>query len=154
MKTNILKVQKSNRSIWETKLSISGHISDRTVAGEQSYEMVVNIYNTPALSAYDYDSTPDKTIIVDESHYETNISKYGMEALLRGIDIASLLSITGESKNTSIDHYNKEIESIAYSIVAKMEQETFFNTYDPNKLRKFIESKLASLKDKFYIEPK
>ena len=59
-----------------------------------------------------------------------------------------------EPGDSSMDHYAKEVESIAYSIVARMEQDTFFDNYNPAKMRKYIEDKLLSLRDKFKIEPK
>lgn len=148
MKIKILKVQKSSRSIWTTKLSINGPISDETPSGGQAYEMVVNLYDE------ENNTLPIETIVVDEKYHANNISKYGMEALLKGIELSSILNITMEPGDNSIDHYKKEIESIAYSIVARMEQDTFFNNYNPNNLRDYIESKLLQLRDKFKIEPK
>lgn len=148
MKTKILKIQRCyNRTVWETKLSIHGPISDETHSGEQAYEMRVDFYE-------DDSSIPYKTIIIDEKHYENNISKYGMEALLLGVELISLLNITEEPGDESVDHYKREIESIAYSIVAKMEQDTFFNNYNPDNLRRHIEGKLLKLREKFKIEPK
>lgn len=145
MITKVLKVQTSGRPIWKTKLSINGPISDLTSHDEQSYEMRVDIYldeNT---------LIPEKTIMVDEKHYENNISKYGMAALLKGIELTSLLDVAEGYTSDESGRYYREVELIAYSIVAKVEQEMFFN---PDKLRSYIESKLLSLKDKFNIEPK
>lgn len=148
MKIKILKVQKSNRSIWETKLSINGPISDATAPGEESYEMIVNLYDGET------SSLPTRTIIIEEPHHQTNISIYGMEALLKGVEIASLFNVMMGHSEVTVDHYTKEVESIAYSIVARMEQDTFFNNYNPAKMREYIEDKLLSLRDKFKIEPK
>jgi len=148
MKTKILKVQKSNFPIWETKLSVNGPISDSTPFYEQSYEMRIDLYYTE--DKY----LQDRTIIVDSKHYESNISKYGMDALLKGVELTSLFDATAEPGGLDIDHYRKEVESIAYSIIAKMEQDTFFNHYNPVKLKDYIEDKLLSLKNKFKIEPK
>ena len=150
MRTRILKVQKSSRPIWQTMLTSSGPVSDsnRYSMGCQSYEMRVDLYSD------ENRLIPDKTIIIDAKHYENNIAKYGMEALLRGVELTSLLSIAEEPKNDVIDHYKREVESLAYSIVAKMEQDTFFNHYNPDKLRDYIKTKMIGLRDKFDISLK
>ena len=145
MKIKILKVQISHKPILETKLSINGHISDATLHDEQSYEMIVYLYRNEIKSIL------DKTIIVSERHYDSNISKYGMESLLKGVEISSLFEVAEEHSGDDLDHYKKEVELIAYSIIAKVKQEAFF---DPEKLKNYIEIKLLSLKDKFDIEPK
>lgn len=145
MITKILKVQISHTPIWDTGLSINGPISDATPHDEQSYEMRIDFYRD------ENKSFPEKAIIVAEKHYDNNISKYGMPALLRGVELTSLLYVVEEPKSNDMDHYKREVELIAYSIVAKVEQETFFN---PDKLKKYIENKLLALKDRFNIEPK
>lgn len=150
MKIKILKIQKSNRPIWETKLSVDGIINgkDNIPSTEQAYEMVVNIYED------ERSSLPIKTISVGEKHYENNIVKYGMEALLKGVELGSMLSIAQEPGDNSVDHYKREVEAIAYAIVGRMEQDTFFNNYNPSNMRDYIEEKLLKLRDRFKIEPK
>lgn len=150
MKIKILKIQKSSRSIWETKLSIDGIVNgkENIPSAEQAYEMVVNIYEDET------SSLPLKTISINEKHHENNISKYGMEALLRGVELGSMLSIAQEPGDNSIDYYKREVEAIAYSIVGRMEQDTFFNNYNPTNMRDYIEDKLLKLRDRFKIEPK
>jgi len=150
MKIKILKVQKSSRTTWETKLSIDGIINEKDTvsSNEQAYEMVVNLYDD------ENSALPIKTIDIDDKHYENNISKYGMEALLRGVELTSLLSITQEPGDSSIDHYKREAETIAHTIVARMEQDTFFNNYNPENMKDYIENKILQLRDKFKIEPK
>lgn len=150
MKIKILKIQKSSRALWETKLSIDGIISgkDNIPSTEQAYEMVVNLY-VDEISAL-----PVRTIYIDEKHYENNISKYGMESLLKGVELNSLLSVAQEPGDDSIDYYKREIEAIAYAIVGRMEQDTFFNNYNPTNMRDYIEDKLLGLRERFKIEPK
>ena len=150
MKIKILKVQKSNRPVWDTKLTIDGIINgkENIPSTEQAYEMVVNIYEDEA------SSLPIKTINISDKHYENNIIKYGMEALLKGVELGSMLSIAQEPGDNSIDHFKREVEAIAYSIVGRMEQDTFFNNYNPANMRDYIENKLMKLKDRFKIEPK
>ena len=150
MKIKILKIQKSNRPIWETKLSVDGIINgkDNIPSTEQAYEMVVNIYED------ERSALPIKTIIVGEKHYENNIVKYGMEALLKGVELGSMLSIAQEPGDNSVDHFKREVEAIAYAIVGRMEQDTFFNNYNPSNMRDYIEEKLLKLRDRFKIEPK
>ena len=150
MKIKILKIQKSNRPIWETKLSVDGIINgkDNIPSTEQAYEMVVNIYED------ERSALPIKTISVGEKHYENNIVKYGMEALLKGVELGSMLSIAQEPGDNSVDHYKREVEAIAYAIVGRMEQDTFFNNYNPSNMRDYIEEKLLKLRDRFKIEPK
>ena len=150
MKIKILKIQKSNRPIWETKLSVDGIINgkDNIPSTEQAYEMVVNIYED------ERSALPIKTISVGEKHYENNIVKYGMEALLKGVELGSMLSIAQEPGDNSVDHFKREVEAIAYAIVGRMEQDTFFNNYNPSNMRDYIEEKLLKLRDRFKIEPK
>lgn len=111
---------------------------------EESYDMRLDIYYENG------GSLPEKTMIISPQFHADNISKYGMEALFRGVDLISALSIT-EKHGSKHDTLEDEITVIAYSIVAKMEQDSFFNHYDPNKMQKYISSKILSLKDKFNI---
>ena len=150
MRTKILKIQKSHRPIWETKLSVDGIINgkDNIPSTEQAYEMVLNIHESES------SIIPVKTIVINSDHYSSNISKYGMEALLRGVNIVSMLSITEQSDSKHKDTFEKEVESIAYSIVGRMEQDTFFNNYNPSKMLEYIEEKIKRLEDKFKIELK
>lgn len=147
MTIKILKVQKSNRPIAETKLSING-ISTDASSTEQAYEMRVDIFED------EISLLPIKTIILKDEHYNNSILKYGMVALLRGVEIASLLDITQEPGDNSIDHYKREAESIAHSIVSRMEQDTFYDNYSPENMKDYIEDKILKLRDKFKIEPK
>jgi hypothetical protein len=150
MRTKILRIQKSAKPIWETKLSIDGIINgkDNIPPTEQAYEMVLSIFE-------DEDSlAPIKNIVISPEHHENNILKYGMETLLRGVTLVSMLSITEHRDIKHEDTFEKEIEAIAYSIVGRMEQDTFFNNYNPTKMREYIEEKITRLKDKFRIEPK
>lgn len=146
----ILRIQKSKRPITDTCLSINGVVNDFLIISpdEQSYEMVINFYKDSITPI------PVTCINVHPNHHQNNISKYGMAALLKGIEMTSVLDIAEKAPNDCNDYYQKEVEAIAYMIVGKMEQDTFFNNYNPNKLREFIENKLLSLKDKFRIEPK
>ena len=150
MRTKILKIQKSSKSIWETKLSIDGIVNgkDNIPPTEQAYEMVLAIYEN------ENSTFPIKNIIIGPEHHENNIVKYGMEALLRGITLVSMLSITEHPGAKHGDTFEKEVEAIAYSIVGRMEQDTFFNNYNPSKMREYIEDKINHLKDKFKIEIK
>lgn len=148
MRIKVLKIQKSNKSIWETKLSVHGTIDDTTQSTEQAYEMMLHVYDG------ENSMLPTKSIVVSEQHHANNIRKYGMDALLLGVNLVSALSVTEEHGSNHYDKFEKEIESIAYSIVARMEQDTFFNHYNPAKMREYIEDKLMSLKDKFKIERK
>lgn len=148
MKIKILKVQKSKLPIWDTGLSMTGIINDKTSSQEQSYSMVVNFFDN------ELSVLPDKTIVIEEKHYERNIAKYGMEALLKGVELTSLLEVTQEPGDISDEQYKREIESIAYAIVGRMEQDTFFNNYNPSHMREYIEDKLMKLKEKFNIESK
>jgi hypothetical protein len=65
-----------------------------------------------------------------------------------------MLSITQEPGDSTIDHFKREAEAIAYSIVDRMEHDTFFNNYNPTNMRDYIENKLMKLRDRFKIEPK
>jgi len=150
MRTKILIVQKSNQPIWKTKLSVEGIVGKEgeIMPATQSYEMVLNIYED------EKSPIPVKTMVISSEHHEKNILKYGMEALLRGVSLISMLSITEPHNTKPDDTFKKEVESIAYSIVGRMEQDTFFNNYNPAKMREYIEDKINRLKDKFKIEPK
>jgi len=150
MRTKILKIQKSAKPIWETKLSIDGIINgkDNIPPTEQAYEMVLSIFE-------DEDSlAPIKNIVINTEHHANNIAKYGMDALLRGVNLVSMLSITEHPDIKHEGAFDKEVEAIAYSIVGRMEQDTFFNNYNPGKMREYIEEKIIRLKDKFRIESK
>jgi hypothetical protein len=144
MKKRVLSVQKSKLSIWDTGLSINGMISDETPSDEQAYEMKVDVYYD------DSNLLPDRTIIIDEIHYEGNILKYGMEALLKGVVLDSLISVMEDSDDLFITN----VDLISHSIIAKMEQDSFFNSYSPDKMRTYIRTKILSLKEKFDINPK
>lgn len=149
MKIKILKAEKSIRSIWDTKLSIKGIIGDNEDVPftDQAYELVVHIF------ANEGEAIPLRTIKIKDEYYAHNVSKYGMDALLKGVELTSMLSIT-ESPGGSDDLFKRETEAIAYSIVARLERDNLFNQYNPNKLREYIEDKLLNLKVKFKIEPK
>lgn len=151
MDIKILKAQKSsNRSIWNTKLSIDGIINgkDNVPASEQAYELVVDIF------AYEHADTPLRTIDIDPEYYAQNVQKYGMSALLKGVELTSVLSVTEDPGRGFLLDFEREAEAIAYSVVAKMEQQTFFNNYNPNNMRDYIEQKILELKDKFKIDSK
>ena len=150
MRIQILKVQKSNKPLNDTKLCVTGLITENTPFNEQAYEMVVHVYENGDLGFL-----PDKIIEVKKRHYENNIVKYGMDALLKGVEISSLMSLVdGPGEGSDFDLFKKDVDSLAYSIVAKMEQETFFNNYDPENMRIYIRDRILSLKQKFNIEPK
>ena len=113
-------------------------------SAEEAYEMRLDIYYE------DGGSLPEKTMIISPQFHADNIAKYGMEALFRGVDLITALSIT-EKYGSRHDTLEDEANAIAHSIVARMEQDTFFNHYDPKKMQKYISSKILSLKDKFNI---
>lgn len=142
MRIKILKIQKSSRPIVETKLSKDGPVT--LPSDEESYEMRLDIYYENG------GSLPEKTMIISPQFHADNIAKYGMEALLKGVDLISALSIT-EKYGSKHDTLGNEANAIAYSIVARMEQNTFFNHYDPKKMQEYISSKILGLKDKFNI---
>lgn len=150
MKTKILIIQKSKKPIWETKLSVDGIVNgkDNVPPTEQAYEMVLHIYEDES------SQIPLRTMIISPQFHEDNIAKYGMKALLKGVNLVSMLSVTEKHGTKNEDSFNKEVEAIAYSIVARMEQDTFFNNYNPAKMREYIEDKIKHLKDKFIIEQK
>ena len=147
MEIKILKAQKSSKSILETELAIDGIVTenDRVSEREPAYELVVHVY------AYENADIPLRTIEVENKYYIQNVNRYGMEELLKGVELTSLLSIT---EKVLSDLFDKEIEAISYSIVARMNKETFLNNYIPNNMREYIENKLIELKTKFKIEPK
>jgi hypothetical protein len=144
----ILKVQKSKRPIWETKLSINGLISDEISLNEQSYEMLIELYDSE-------DSlNPEKTILVAHKHYEDVVSRYGMTSLLQGVKIESLFGILKGQEVSEQDSFKNDAEDIANSIVEKMEHDSFYDEYNPGRLREYIEGKILDLKNKYKIEPK
>lgn len=149
MKIKILKAEKSIRSIWDTKLSIKGIIGDNEDVPftDQAYELVVHIF------ANEGEAIPLRTIKIKDEYYAHNVSKYGMDALLKGVELTSMLSIA-ESSPGSQEVFKREVEAISYSIIARLEKDTLFNTYNPHKLREYIEEKMLNLQVKFKIEPK
>lgn len=149
MKIKILKAEKSVRSIWDTKLGIKGVIgeNDDVPFTEQAYELVVHIYD------FEHAETPLRTVKIKDEYYTHNVQKYGMEALLKGVELNSMLSIA-ESSPGSQEVFKREVEAISYSIIARLEKDTLFNTYNPHKLREYIEEKMLNLQVKFKIEPK
>jgi len=150
MKTKILIIQKSDRPLWETKLSIDGIVGEKgnSIPSTQAYEMALHIYED------ENSQVPLRTMIISPEFHPNNIAKYGMEALLKGVDLVSMLSITEKHGTKNEDAFVKEVEAIAYSIVGRMEQDTFFNNYNPGKMREYVEEKIIRLKDKFRIEQK
>lgn len=144
----ILKVEESSRSIQETGLCIHGLISLATPDDLQAYEMHVDLYE------HEESLIPDKTIIVNKSYHADIIKQYGMPALLQGIKIDYLFGIINSQESYPGDLFKSEVESIASNIVDRLEHQTFFDDYSPDRFKEYIENKILDLKQKFKIEPK
>ncbi len=148
MSIKIIKVQKSKRPIWETKLSIDGPISSEIKMGEQAYEMTIELYERE-------DSLiSEKTIVVNEIHYLDIISQYGMSALMEGVRINSLFGIIKGQDVYPTDLFQSAVENIASSIVDRVTHDCFFDDYNAGNFREFVEHKILDLKKRFKIEPK
>ncbi|TXI88441.1 MAG: hypothetical protein E6Q36_05625 [Chryseobacterium sp.] len=141
-------MQASARPISETKLSVDGPVNGSTPPYAVSYEMIIDSYNEES----DYQSS----VLVSSNYYVSLIEKYGITPLIQGIRLDSISDILDiiEGDSAPNNHFQKEVEKIAYSIVAQFEKDTLFNNYNPGKIREYIENKIFDLKDKFDIIPK
>lgn len=148
MSIKIIKIQKSKRPIWETKLSIDGPISSEVKMGEQAYEMTIELYESE-------DSLiSEKTIVVNEIHYLDILSQYGMSALMEGVRINSLFGIIKGQDVYPTDLFQSTVENIASSIVDRVTHDSFFDDYNAGNFREFVEHKILDLRKRFKIEPK
>lgn len=146
----VLRMQTSLRSLEETKLCVEGIVNSSTPDYAIPFEMVVENYNDIT------DETYSSVVSVSSNFYEGLIEKYGITPLLQGIKLDSVSEILDvfDSEAETNKLFHKEVEKIAYSVVAQFEKDTLFNNYNPGKIREYIENKILDLKEKFNIQPK